>query len=74
MAAYCPIKLPTNTMTRETMKSISHAKAYKIEIPIAELFPLFSPEGEKRWVPGWDYENLMGTTELSVTNLVIQLF
>jgi len=56
------------------MKSISHAKAYKIEIPIAELFPLFSPEGEKRWVPGWDYENLMGTTELSVTNLVIQLF
>jgi len=34
-------------------------------IPIADLFPLFSPEGEKHWVPGWDYENVMGTTELS---------
>jgi len=34
-------------------------------LPIAELFPLFSPEGEKHWVPGWDYKNVMGTTELS---------
>ena len=23
------------------------------------------PEGEKLWVPGWDYENVMETTELS---------
>ena len=36
-----------------------------MDIPIAELFPLFSPEGEKLWVPGWDYENIMGTTALS---------
>ncbi len=33
-------------------------------IPIEYLFPLFSSEGEKCWVPGWDYENVMGTTEL----------
>jgi len=33
-------------------------------VPVAELFPLFSPEGEKHWVPGWDYDNVMGTTEL----------
>jgi len=26
---------------------------------------LFSPEGEKSWVPGWDYENVMGTIELA---------
>lgn len=32
---------------------------------IGKLFPLFSPEGEKYWVPDWDYVNLMGTTELS---------
>ena len=32
---------------------------------IEDLFPLFSPEGEKHWVPGWDYENVMGKTELS---------
>ena len=47
------------------MKSISHTKAFNIDYPIAELFPLFSPEGEKLWVPGWDYENVMGKTELS---------
>ena len=47
------------------MKSISHTKSFAISVPIADLFPLFSPEGEKLWVPGWDYENVMGTTELS---------
>jgi hypothetical protein len=36
-----------------------------MEIPVSELFPLFSPEGERDWVPGWDYHNIMGTTELS---------
>ena len=47
------------------MKSITHTKAFEMPMPIAELFPLFSPEGEKHWVPGWDYKNLMGTIELS---------
>lgn len=47
------------------MKSISHTKAFKMNLPIAEIFPLFSPEGEKHWVLGWDYENVMGKTELS---------
>ena len=46
------------------MKSITHTKAFTMDFPIARLFPLFSPEGEKKWVPGWDYENVMGTTEL----------
>jgi hypothetical protein len=50
---------------REEMKSISHTKTFEMVCPIAELFPLFSPEGEKCWVPDWDYENVMGTTELS---------
>ncbi len=36
------------------MKSISHTKAFEMALPVAELFPLFSPEGEKYWVPGWD--------------------
>ena len=47
------------------MKTISHTKSFEMPRPIAELFPLFSPEGEKYWVPGWDYENVMGTPELS---------
>ena len=46
------------------MKSISHTKTFEMALPIEELFPLFSPEGEKHWVPGWDYKNVMGTTEL----------
>ncbi|MCU0591049.1 MAG: hypothetical protein MUC57_06200 [Desulfobacterales bacterium] len=47
------------------MKSIIHTKTFKMDVPVAELFPLFSPEGEKHWVPGWDYENVMGKTELA---------
>jgi hypothetical protein len=31
---------------------------------VANVFPLFSPEGEKLWAPGWDYTNLLGTNEL----------
>jgi len=50
---------------REAMKSISRTKAFQMNFPIARLFPLFSPEGEKLWVPGWDYENVMGKTVLS---------
>lgn len=45
-------------------KSISHTAAFVLHRPAAELFPLFSPEGERSWVPGWDYENVMGTTRL----------
>ena len=47
------------------MKSITHSRAFEMLVPVAELFRLFSPEGEKSWVPGWDYENVMGMTELS---------
>mgnify|MGYP001823656228 FL=1 len=46
------------------MKSISHTKSFSLDFPISKLFPLFSPEGEKHWVPGWYYENVMGKTEL----------
>ena len=46
------------------MNSISRTQFFEIPVPVAELFPLFSPEGEKLWVPGWDYQNVMGTTEL----------
>ena len=46
-------------------KQIEHTLVFELRQPVSELFPLFSPEGEKCWVPGWDYENVMGTTELS---------
>ena len=47
------------------MNTVTHTKSFEMAVPVAQLFPLFSPEGEKLWVPGWDYQNVMGTTELS---------
>jgi len=47
------------------MNTIKHTTEFEIAQPIEALFPLFSPEGEKWWVPGWDYVNIMGTTDLS---------
>jgi hypothetical protein len=46
------------------MSKVKHTAAFEIIQPIKKLFPLFSPEGEKLWVPAWDYENIMGTTDL----------
>ncbi|MGD2058577.1 MAG: hypothetical protein PVI04_07565 [Anaerolineales bacterium] len=47
------------------MGIVRHTASFRITQPVDRLFPLFTPEGEKLWAPGWDYENLMGTTELS---------
>ena len=47
------------------MKSVKHSKTFELAVPIKVLFPLFSPEGEKLWVPGWDFRNIMGTAELA---------
>ena len=46
------------------MKSVSHTKSFEITQPVDKMFPLFTPEGEKLWVPDWDYKNIMGTTDL----------
>lgn len=46
------------------MSTVIHTASFEIRQPAKELFPLFSAEGEKLWVPGWDYENIMGGTDL----------
>ena len=46
------------------MNSVKHSEKFRIDQPIETLFPLFSAEGEKLWVPGWDYMNIMGSTDL----------
>lgn len=46
------------------MSAVKHTSYFSIDQPIDVLFPLFSAEGEKHWVPGWTYENIMGSTEL----------
>lgn len=43
---------------------IKHTESFEINQPVQVLFPLFSAEGEKLWVPEWNYENIMGGTEL----------
>ena len=45
-------------------RSISHTASFEVRQAADVVFPLFSPEGEKKWVPGWDYENIMGTLQL----------
>jgi len=47
------------------MKRIKHSANFNINAPADQLFPLFSAEGEKLWVPGWDYENIMNSTRPS---------
>jgi hypothetical protein len=46
------------------LSSVKHSKKFRINQSSEVLFPLFSAEGEKLWVPGWDYENIMGTNDL----------
>jgi hypothetical protein len=46
------------------MSTIKHTAGFHINQPIDILFPLFSAEGEKLWVPGWDYESIMGYSDL----------
>jgi len=46
------------------VSTIKYTEKFKISQPIEILFPLFSAEGEKVWVPGWDYENIIGSTDL----------
>ena len=46
------------------MSTIKHSADFRIDQPIEIMFPLFSAVGEKLWVPGWDYEDIMGSSEL----------
>jgi hypothetical protein len=46
------------------MSSISFTSEFELEQPVDVVFPIFTPEGERLWAPGWEYENIMGTTNL----------
>ena len=46
------------------MDGVRQSADFQIDQPADILFPLFSPEGEKLWIPGWDYENVIGTDDL----------
>ena len=42
----------------------SYTEDFLIEKGVTSVFPLFTPEGEKLWAPGWDYTNIMGSEDL----------
>ena len=46
------------------MATAKFTQKFEMDQAVQDLFPLFSAEGEKLWVPGWDYENIMGGNEL----------
>jgi len=46
------------------MNTVSHTETFRIDQPVNILFPLFSAEGEKLWVPGWDYVNISGSENM----------
>lgn len=41
-------------MTTFVPLHVTHSGMFSLPIPLAEAFPLFTAEGERRWVPGWD--------------------
>lgn len=43
---------------------MKYSKTFLLNQPVNVVFPLFSAEGEKHWVPGWDYTNVMGYVDL----------
>src|SRR5574337_1500814 len=46
------------------MSAVKHTSSFEIARSASELFPLFSAEGEKLWVPGWTYRNMTAGTDL----------
>jgi len=46
------------------MSTIKHTTSFELSQPVKVVFPLFSAEGETLWIPGWEYENIMGSTDL----------
>ncbi len=37
---------------------VEHTGTFALHLPLGHVFPLFSPEGERAWVTGWDPEYL----------------
>lgn len=49
---------------------VSRSHTIKLNAPLKEIFPLFTPLGEKKWAPGWDFEAVYPASGETVENLV----
>jgi len=41
---------------------LSNSRHFHLDAPCAQVFPLFTAQGEKAWAPGWNPEMLSGDT------------
>ena len=49
---------------------ISLTHIIKLNAPLKEIFLLFTPQGEKKWAPGWDFETVYPASGETVENQV----
>ncbi|HJR73608.1 MAG TPA: SRPBCC family protein [Luteimonas sp.] len=48
--------------TAMAAEPMTNRRSFRLDAPCAQVFPLFTAEGEKRWAPGWDPQMLSGDT------------
>jgi len=59
----CRLRLEEEMSANFVSQVASHSEEFMIEKDIESVFPLFSPEGEKLWAPGWEYTNVLGSKD-----------
>jgi hypothetical protein len=42
---------------------VTQVRSFRLEAPLARVFPLFTAEGERSWAPGWEPVILSGAVE-----------
>lgn len=57
-------------MTAFTAKRVGHAHTIKLNDMPERIFPLFTPEEEKKWAAGWDFELIYSSSDEVEENLI----
>ncbi len=57
-------------MTTFTAKRVEHSHTIELNETPETVFPLFTPEGEKKWAEGWDFERVYPTAQDTEENMI----
>jgi hypothetical protein len=57
-------------MTSFTAKRVGHSHTIELADVPERIFPLFTPEEEKKWAPGWDFELIYSSSREVEENLI----
>lgn len=57
-------------MTSFTAKRVGHSQTIKLNDIPERIFPLFTPEEEKKWAAGWDFELVYASGSEVEENLI----